>query len=94
MSRVAAFELFRAYFLCLLAEACREPGRLNDGLGAIARSPSVPWISNRNPVPLAVPPLTCTDATAPLWRTSLRSTWSGEVIWMVSPVSTILTRWR
>jgi len=62
--------------------------------GAIVRSPSVPWISNRNPVPLAVPPLTWIDATAPLWRTPLRSTWSGEVIWIVSPVSTILTRWR
>jgi hypothetical protein len=24
-----------------------------------SRSPLVPWISNRNPVPLAVPPLTC-----------------------------------
>ena len=28
----------------------------------------MPWISNRNPVPLVVPPLRWTDATAPLWR--------------------------
>ena len=29
----------------------------------------MPWISNRNPVPLAVPPLSWTDPTAPLCRT-------------------------
>ncbi len=31
-----------------------------------ARLPSLPWISSRNSVPLAVPPLRWTEATAPL----------------------------
>jgi predicted ATPase len=33
-SRATGAELTRPYFLCLLAEACMETGRLDDGLGA------------------------------------------------------------
>ena len=33
-SRATGAELLRPYFLCLLAEACMETGRLDDGLGA------------------------------------------------------------
>ncbi len=33
-SRATGTELYRPYFLCLLAEACMETGRLDDGLSA------------------------------------------------------------
>jgi class 3 adenylate cyclase/predicted ATPase len=36
--RGAKFELFRPYFLCLLAEACLETGRLDDGLSALTEA--------------------------------------------------------
>jgi adenylate cyclase len=33
--RATGAELYRPYFLCLLAEACRETGRFDDGLSAL-----------------------------------------------------------
>jgi len=35
MSRATGLEIFREYFLCMLAGACMELGRLNDGLDAL-----------------------------------------------------------
>ena len=53
-------------YVSRLARVCRH-----DSQGALGA------ISNRNPIPLAMPLLRWTDATAPLWRTPLMSTWSG-----------------
>ena len=36
--RATGAELWRPYFLCLLAEACRETGRVEDGLRALAEA--------------------------------------------------------
>ncbi len=36
--RATGAELWRPYFLCLLAEACRETGRLDDGLSALTEA--------------------------------------------------------
>jgi predicted ATPase/class 3 adenylate cyclase len=38
MSRAIGAELARPYFLCLLAEACRETGHLDDGLSALTEA--------------------------------------------------------
>ncbi len=37
-SRATGAELWRPYFLCLLAEACMETGRLDDGLSALTEA--------------------------------------------------------
>ena len=37
-SRATGAELLRPYFLCLLAEACMETGRLDDGLSALTEA--------------------------------------------------------
>jgi predicted ATPase len=37
-SRAMGAELWRPYFLCLLAEACIETGRLDDGLSALTEA--------------------------------------------------------
>ena len=37
-SRARGAELWRPYALCMLADACRETGRLNDGLGALTEA--------------------------------------------------------
>ena len=37
-SRATGAELMRPYFLCLLAEACMETGRLDDGLSALTEA--------------------------------------------------------
>jgi predicted ATPase len=37
-SRATGAELWRPSFLCLLAEACRETGRLDDGLSALTEA--------------------------------------------------------
>ena len=37
-SRATGAELWRPYVLCMLAEACMETGRLDDGLNALDRS--------------------------------------------------------
>jgi hypothetical protein len=71
---------FRLQSRVVLPVGCDIPGehqprvRLpHEHATPVARA-SVPWISNRNPVPLAVPPLRWIDATAPLWRTPLTTT--------------------
>ena len=46
---------------------------------ASTRSPSVPWISNRNSVPRVIPPRIWNDTTAPLCKMPLTASWSGEV---------------
>jgi predicted ATPase len=40
-SRAAWAELWRPYFLCFLAEACKETGRLDEGLGALTKALAV-----------------------------------------------------
>jgi len=37
-SRATSTELWRPYFLCLLAEACRDTGRFDDGLSALTEA--------------------------------------------------------
>jgi predicted ATPase len=37
-SRATGAEVWRPYFLCLLAEACKETGRFDDGLSALAEA--------------------------------------------------------
>ena len=80
--RTAHSELGDLY-VSRLARVCRHDSQ--DALGAVDLE--------QEPRPVGGAAL-WTDVTAPLWRTPLMSTWSGAVIGIVSPVSTILIRWR